>query len=87
MSESFLNGTKKHVFPEDAPRDEGLCIYGLEMSSRQEEIDTILNTHCRKIKIENDRAERRDEILFFTERRQVVTKFNCYMKSYLDLIS
>lgn len=58
-----------------------------EMSSCQEESNTILNTHCRKIKIENDREERRDEILFFMERKQVVTEFSCYMKSYLNLIS
>lgn len=58
-----------------------------EMSSCQGESNTILNTHCRQIKIENDRGERRDEILFFMERKQVVTEFNCYMKSYLNLIS
>lgn len=58
-----------------------------QMSSCQEESNTILNTHCRKIKIENDREERRDEILFFMESKQVVRKFNCYMKLYLNLIS
>lgn len=57
-----------------------------EMSSFQEESSSILNTYCRKIKIENNRGEWRDEIIFFLERKQVVTEFSCYMKSYLNVI-
>lgn len=35
-----------------------------EMSSCQEESNTIPNTHCRKTKIEKDREKRKGEILF-----------------------